>query len=198
MKEILVLRDLEQVKALAVPIRVEVVMCLDQEPMTTTQIARLLGEKPNRLYYHVTELERVGILEVVETRRRGNLLEKYYLPVARVFRIDPSLFARGAEGQEAFLQTVVSQYDSTIIEYRRRAADGVIAAEDMEKAFSSILDFGLTSAELAAFRKELRDLIRKWGRIGDSAKPERAHLTAVFYTCRASAPQPPKGRAKKG
>ena len=115
MKELLVLDDLEQVKALAVPVRVEIILSLDEQPMTTTQIARLLGEKPNRLYYHVTELERVGILEVVETKQKGNLVEKYYLPVAKVFRIDPTLFARGAEGREAYLQTMISHFDSTIV-----------------------------------------------------------------------------------
>lgn len=184
MKDLLVLTDLEQVKALAVPVRVEIVMSLHDQPMTTTQIARLLGEKPNRLYYHVTELERVGILEVVETKQKGNLVEKYFLPVARVFRIDPALFARGDEGREAYLQTVMSHFDSTIIEYRRRVADKSVSPADMEKAFSSILDFGLTAEELASFRQELRDLILKWSETADMGKPERAHLTAVFYSSR--------------
>lgn len=194
MKELLVLDDLEQVKALAVPVRVEIILSLDEQPMTTTQIARLLGEKPNRLYYHVTELERVGILEVVETKQKGNLVEKYYLPVAKVFRIDPTLFARGAEGREAYLQTMISHFDSTIVEYRRRVADESVSHTDMEKAFSSILDFGLTSEELTGFRSELREFIHKWSKIADLDKPERAHLTAVFYSSRKALPKGKKGR----
>jgi DNA-binding transcriptional ArsR family regulator len=195
LKDLLVLDDLEQVKALAVPVRVEIIMSLNDQPMTTTQIARLLGEKPNRLYYHVTELERVGILEVVETKQKGNLVEKYYLPVARVFRIDPALFARGSEGREAWLQTVISHFDSTIIEYRRRVADENVSPSDMERAFSSILDFGLTADELTLFRQELRELILKWGKVADLAKPGRAHLTAVFYTSRKPAAKGRKARS---
>ncbi|MDP4163101.1 MAG: winged helix-turn-helix domain-containing protein [Bacillota bacterium] len=47
-------------------------------PVTVSQIAEELGEKQSRLYYHVKKLEEAGLLELVETRQHGNLIEKYY------------------------------------------------------------------------------------------------------------------------
>jgi len=181
MRDLLVLSDLEQVKALAVPLRVEIVMTLHDKPMTTSQVAAILGERPNRLYYHVTELEKVGILEVVETRQRGNLVEKYYRPVARILRIDPTLFSHGAEGQEAYIKTVLSQLDSTILEIRRGMSDGGLSAGDMNLAFSSIIDLGLTPAQLREFHAEIREAILRWTKRSDNSLSTRAHLTTVFF-----------------
>jgi DNA-binding transcriptional ArsR family regulator len=47
-------------------------------PMTVSQMAEELNEKQSRLYYHVKKLEEAGLLELVETRQHGNLIEKYY------------------------------------------------------------------------------------------------------------------------
>ncbi len=177
----MVLSDLEQVKALAVPVRVEILHVLEHRPMTTTQIARLLKERPNKLYYHVTELERVGILEVAETRQRGNLVEKYFRPVARFFRIDPTLFQKGAEGQEAYLSTVVSNFDSTVIDLRRSMADGTLDQGLMQKAFSSVMEVGLSEERALALRQELRDLIVRYGRESENGGPVTVHLSTVFF-----------------
>ena len=72
-------RDLEQVKALADPLRMRIVEALRSGPRTTQQVADASGETPTRLYHHVEALERAGILRLVETRRNRGTLEKYYL-----------------------------------------------------------------------------------------------------------------------
>lgn len=181
----MVLDELDQVKALAVPVRVEILHMLEDEPMTTTQMARLLGEKPNRLYYHVTELERVGILEVVERKRRGNLYEKYYRPAARFYRIDPALFQKGDEGMQAYLNTVISNFDNTLIDLRKCLADGLIDTEHMLGAFSSIMEVDLTAEQAAEFRRELRDLLVKYSAMDREGAPERVHASNVLYIRRA-------------
>ena len=49
--------DLDQVKALAHPLRMRIIETLaGPEPMTTKQVAEALGEKPTRLYHHVDML----------------------------------------------------------------------------------------------------------------------------------------------
>jgi len=184
-KDMEVLTELEQVKAMAVPLRVEIVKMLGKEPMTTTQVAKLLDEKPNRLYYHVTELEKVGILEVVETRQRGNLVEKYYQPVARLFRIDPGIFQQGAEGQQAFLETAISNFDSTILDIRHAIENELLSPEDMKRAFSVHLDYTLSPEDARELTDEIRDLVRRWkDRSPDSGGTRRTHLTMLVYTKR--------------
>jgi DNA-binding transcriptional ArsR family regulator len=178
------LEDLEQVKALAVSIRVEILNILEKEPMTTTQIARILRERPNKLYYHVTELERVGILEVAETRQKGNLVEKYYVPAARFFRIDPSLFQKGEEGREAFFETVSSHFDSTLVDLRKSLASGALDSELLQKSVSSVIETRLSEEEAVALSKELRDLVMRHGTTGGEG-PVKIHCISVFYMKRA-------------
>lgn len=62
------LQELDQLKALADPLRQRILQALCQEPMTTKQVAQQLGEKPTRLYHHVSTLEQAGLIQIVETR----------------------------------------------------------------------------------------------------------------------------------
>src|SRR5262249_15887077 len=60
--------DLGQLQALADPLRLRILGALTSEPRTTKQVADLLGEKHNKLYYHVEALERAGLIQLKETR----------------------------------------------------------------------------------------------------------------------------------
>ncbi len=183
MKEIMYLDDLEQVKALAMPVRVEILRVMDGRPMTTTQLSKLMSEKPNRLYYHITEMERVGILEIHETRVKGNLVEKYYIQAAHFYRINPLIFQRGEAGREAFLGTVSSQFDSTVLDIRRHMSDGTLDSELIAKSVSSVIETKLTEEQARALSTELRDLVMRHGTAGGEG-PLTMHCLSVFYLTR--------------
>jgi hypothetical protein len=55
--------------------------------MTVKMLGTDLGEPPAKVHYHVRELERIGVIRLVETREKGGVLEKYYRAVARDFTI---------------------------------------------------------------------------------------------------------------
>lgn len=93
------IRDLEQLKLLADPLRLRLVRAFAEAPRTTKQVAVALGEKPTRLYHHVSLLEEAGLLELVETRPVRGTTEKYYRSVGRAFAATPALF-RGPEGAD--------------------------------------------------------------------------------------------------
>jgi DNA-binding transcriptional ArsR family regulator len=84
----LTLSDLDQVKVLADPLRIRILEELCKEERTTKQVAKLLGEKPTKLYHHVDALERVGLIRLARTRQNRGTMEKYYMAVARQFRAD--------------------------------------------------------------------------------------------------------------
>jgi DNA-binding transcriptional ArsR family regulator len=69
--------DIEIAKMM-LDVRKRGILDIAKEPVTVGQIAEELNEKPSRLYYHVKKLEEAGLLELVETRQQGNLIEKYY------------------------------------------------------------------------------------------------------------------------
>ena len=54
---ILILSDLDAVKAIADPLRNQIIEVLSPEPLTVNQIGEKLGLAPSKLYYHVNMLE---------------------------------------------------------------------------------------------------------------------------------------------
>lgn len=100
-----VLSTLDEIKTFSDPFRLKILMCFAEgdEPMTVKQMAVKLGEVPAKVHYHVKELERINILEIVDTREKSGILEKYYLPTAENIRIDKSFTTAEASENEAKL-----------------------------------------------------------------------------------------------
>jgi len=96
-RAVYMIKDPKELKALAHPLRLRILELLLNQSRSTKQIARILGKPPPKLYYHMAELERAGLIQVVETRMKNNLQEKYYQAVAKDFTLDSSLFQARAE-----------------------------------------------------------------------------------------------------
>jgi len=103
------LETIEQLRAVAAELRLRVIERLTLQAMTVTQLAELLGEAPNKLHYHVRELERVGLLKKVETREKGAILEKYYRAVAKNIMIPRTLLSSLAPDEVAAMFNEVVQ-----------------------------------------------------------------------------------------
>jgi DNA-binding transcriptional ArsR family regulator len=85
------IENLEQLRALSEGLRMRVLEALLCESYTITQLGSMLGEAPAKILYHVRELERVGLVKLVEKREKGGSLEKYYRAVAEVIQISRTL-----------------------------------------------------------------------------------------------------------
>ena len=123
----LTLSDLDQVKVLADPLRIRILEEMCREERTTKQVAKLLGEKPTKLYHHVDALVRVGLIRLARTRQNRGTTEKYYMAVARQFRADSRIFSAAQTGSEegdtlhAMISTV---FERTSDEMRGLIAQG--------------------------------------------------------------------------
>ncbi len=131
MKNIHQLKNLEQVKAMAHPIRLRILELLRDKPMTTKQVATVLGEKPTKLYHHIDLLEETGLIQLVETRQNRNMIEKYFVAIAADFIVDRRVLelSKGTdvatgEYESLFLSTL----ESTLIEARRSVGDKLISS----------------------------------------------------------------------
>ncbi len=87
--------------------------------MTAEALATSLGQPKSGLYYHLGELEKHGLIEVIETRQKRNFLEKTYQAVARFYRLDRDLFAATPEGAAAFEHTIHTILDATTADIER-------------------------------------------------------------------------------
>jgi DNA-binding transcriptional ArsR family regulator len=71
------------------------------EPGSAAGLARRLGLPRQRVNYHLRELEKAGLVELVEERRRGNCVERVVRATARHYLISPeALGALGATPEE--------------------------------------------------------------------------------------------------
>lgn len=90
MKDAIVLKDLEQIKAVSQQYRLNIIDAFNNQPKTAKQIAECLKEPHGRVNYHIKMLEKVGIVELIEEVSKLGVVEKYYCPVAYKILIDSS------------------------------------------------------------------------------------------------------------
>ena len=79
--------EIEDVRVLEVlnnPVRLRIMHQL-MEPTTARDLAQSLDVPVTRLYYHLNLLQEVGVIEVVETRKSGAMLQRVYRTVASDF-----------------------------------------------------------------------------------------------------------------
>lgn len=99
---------LDQLRALAHPLRLQLFEMFSERPRTTMQAARRLGEAPTRLYHHVAALERSGLVRLRETKSRRGATEKYFEAVRQppgkgTLRKDGRVALRPADGDAVAL-----------------------------------------------------------------------------------------------
>lgn len=87
-------------RALLDPLRRELLEGL-KEPGSAAILARRLGVPRQRLNYHLRELEKAGLVSLVEERKRGNCTERLVRATATSYLISPeALGALGATPEE--------------------------------------------------------------------------------------------------
>jgi predicted transcriptional regulator len=87
-----IMTTLEQVHVLADALRCRILDLLAQQAMTVTQLGTTLGTSRAKMLYHVRELQRVGLVELVEIRPGPPCRRKYYRAVAHSLVIALDLF----------------------------------------------------------------------------------------------------------
>jgi DNA-binding transcriptional ArsR family regulator len=84
--------------AKALPLVRRQMLHLLTEPDSAAGLARRLELPRQRVNYHLRELERAGLVELVDQRRRRGLMERRLRTSARAYLVDPALL--GALGGE--------------------------------------------------------------------------------------------------
>lgn len=116
----------EQLKAITDPQRIRIIELLGREAMTVKQVATRLDLPPTRLYYHVQALEKMGLVQLVDTRVKSGIIEKYYRTTALNITIDHQLLNAANDAEAALPNFLSALFDSTIQEIARSSKAGVI------------------------------------------------------------------------
>lgn len=92
MHEIAVIEDPEAAAVSLDPTRTRLLAALS-EPSSATMLAGKVGQPRQKVNYHLRELERHGLVELVEERRKGNVTERLMRATAASYVISPSALA---------------------------------------------------------------------------------------------------------
>ena len=96
------------------------------EPASAAALAARLGESRQRVNYHVRELEKAGLVEIVEERRRRGCTERVVRATARAVVVDPDAIGDlGTVTQDRFaadmLLAITARTVSDVARMRERA-----------------------------------------------------------------------------
>ena len=103
MKEVHTIKDLEHMRLLTDPLKLQLIQAFAEKARTTKQVAAELGESVTKLYRHVDALHDAGLLVIEEEKQKRGTIERTFRAVAERFEADHSLFAddAGEEGSGA-------------------------------------------------------------------------------------------------
>lgn len=91
MLETLMIDNLPQLKCVSDPFRIKLLELIADEPKTGQQIADELDIPRAKIHYHLAELEKNGIIEIVKTEQKHSIIQKFYAPVAKTLIPSPDL-----------------------------------------------------------------------------------------------------------
>ncbi len=104
MKELHVIQRIDEARILLNPIRVAMLEML-QSPLTCLDIARKLKITQQRVNNNIREMQRAGLVRLVENRTKRNFIEGVYQTVSKAFWFSPQLL----RSNEADLRKVREQ-----------------------------------------------------------------------------------------
>ena len=185
MKEIMMLKDLKQIRVFAHPLRARLVEAFAEKPRTAKQAAEIIGQKPTKLYHHVEALERVGLIKLVKTRKKRGTLEKYYRTVAKRFSVDSSVFATKSNGKALrgeFRAMFANMFDNTMREINESISGKLISpGKEERQATLARKRIRTTPGNIKKLDKKIQKLLSEFLAASDKKGDVEYALTLVIY-----------------
>jgi DNA-binding transcriptional ArsR family regulator len=169
-----VVDNLDTLKVLADPLRIRM-LDLMREPCTVKQVANEIKIPPTKLYYHITQLEKHGLIILVDTRIVSGIIEKHYQTVAHSLRVKRQLLSPSPDNNDVsgLDITVSSLWQDVIDDLRESASLGIIdTSGDEDKVNPATLnlrnsDLALSPEQATEFLTRYRALVEEFRGISD-------------------------------
>ena len=172
------IRDLETMKALSDPRRVEILGLL-QKPRTTRQVADVLGETANAMHYHILALEKHHLIGVVKTAMKGHMQEKYYQAAARFYSPAASLLeSRFDPYKNEVLQAIQVMQETALDELHRASADTEMEEKLIRESSMIQKQLRLSPSDMAEFQRRMDELVLEYA--GEQTGGSDSALLTVY------------------
>jgi DNA-binding transcriptional ArsR family regulator len=185
MLDVAVIDDPAAAEASLDPVRARLLAEL-AEPASATALAARAGLTRQKANYHLRALERHGLIELVEERRKGNCTERVLRATAASYVISPSALTGLAPDPDRVGDQLSARWllalGARLVREVGELITGASAANRKLATFAADTEIRFASAaDRAAFAQELADAIRELsGRYHDEgAARGRAHRLVV-------------------
>lgn len=153
-------RDVAMFKALADPLRLQILLELAIEPMAVKEVASNLQVPPTRLYYHFKILERAGLIRVSGRRMVSGIEESRYEAIGESWQPAP----------EATVDLVKAGIVRSLLAMIRAELElALLAATDLPPGdpkspvpILTMTELAMTEAEVAAVQVRLGALMEEF------------------------------------
>ncbi len=155
--------SVDSASALLSPIRLQMLQHL-KEPNSATGLAKLLDLPRQKVNYHLRELEKRGLVQLVSEKKKGNCVERIVKAKARSYLLnfDPvgNLPEDPSEIKDKFSSTYLIAMASKLIKDVATLQKGAEEAKKQLATFSLETEVRFSSAEsLAKFTNELTAVV---------------------------------------
>jgi predicted ArsR family transcriptional regulator len=155
MDKVFKIKELDQIKLLSDPLKLQLLQAFAEGAKTTKQVAAELGESVTKLYRHVDALLEAGLLVITSEKQKRGTVERTFRAVAYRFEADPTLFAGEDDGQaEAATRDILRVCEGEII-----AAIAEDARRDEPEALFIRLRCKASPERIAALRQKLNEWV---------------------------------------
>lgn len=175
-----VLRGSERLRGTLTPLRRRLLAEL-REPDSATGLATRLGETRQRVNYHLRELEKGGLVELVELRQRRGRTERVMRASARTVIVAPAMIGEVVPGdQDRFAADALLTATARMFDDVARLREGATSTGKRLVTFTIEAEVGFARpADLARFAERLADQVADLAAEFDSPTSNRRYRVLV-------------------
>ncbi|MFJ4093759.1 ArsR/SmtB family transcription factor [Kitasatospora sp. NPDC089913] len=194
--------DAATLKALADPLRLAILDVLmaaaGTGPLTAKEIAAALDEPQTKLYRHIKQLEKAGLIRVAGTRLVSGIVESRYGPAQESLRLAPEIFSSDSPTRNDAYDAMLAAMDRVRGDFRADATAGrVDFSRDGSGALSGLFShftYRVAPERLIRLRRQLVAVFDELHAEGNSVAEDAVDVT-LFTLLYGVGPAPAAGSA---
>ncbi len=184
---------LDQLKAMADPLRVRIVEAAIHREVTVADLAARTGHPAGKLYHHIDVLLESGLLTVARRVKKRGTEERWLRAIARDIAVDDAIFAfdqPAGPDSAAMVGLVRSVLEGIGDELVQAATTGAVDPTDPgRRVFLEQQELGLTAAQYQTVFRKVDRWIKEAVRESNPRAARRYRLLVTLFPM-ASAPAP--------
>lgn len=179
-QKVLVTSEWSTLKALAHPLRRELLKKCWEQPRSVGELAELLAVNPGTILYHMRRLEKVGLVYLEETEKKRGIIEKRYRSQTQQVSVQPP----AAEATVANLVPLVSMINAAV-----HTINPAAAAQGQNVLVGHIAEARISLAQQQEISRRLAELAQYIDSLPDDPAGTPMRLATIFGPSSSDSPK---------